>query len=314
MKSPENEGKERGPFMVVGLGELIWDMLPDGKQLGGAPTNFAYVSNLLGNRVAVASRLGRDALGREARTRLERMGINAGFLQVDEEHPTGTVGVHIGERGEADFAVNENSAWDYLEWTAQWKELAGVADAVCFGTLGQRQPRARETILKFLAATRAESVRVFDVNLRHSFFTPEMLIDSLKLATIVKLSSEELSMVARMLSLDTGVEEEAAARKLIERFNLKLIAVTRGERGSLLVTATESINHRGFRIEVRDTIGAGDAFTATLTHYYLRGASLQQTIVAANRIGAWISTQAGATPEISRSELALILGDDSESF
>src|ERR1043165_1412278 len=150
MKSPDNEGNDRGLSRVVGLGELIWDMLLDGKQLGGAPTNFAYVSNLLGNEVAVASRIGRDELGREARARLERMGINADFLQVDEEHPTGTVGVRIGERGEAHFAVNENSAWDYLEWTAQWEELARAADAVCFGTLGQRRRQARETLLKFL--------------------------------------------------------------------------------------------------------------------------------------------------------------------
>lgn len=314
MKSHENEGKERGLLTVVGLGELIWDMLPDGKQLGGAPTNFAYVSNLLGNQVAVASRVGRDELGREARARLERMGINAGFLQVDDVHPTGTVGVRVGERGEAHFAVNENSAWDYLEWTARWEELARATAAVCFGTLGQRQPRARATILKFLAATRTASVRVFDVNLRHSFFTPEMLARSLKLATIVKLSSEELSAVTRLLDLDTETGEEATAKRLIERFNLKLIAVTRGERGSLLVTGAETINHTGFRVEVKDTIGAGDAFTATLTHYYLRGASLHETSRAANRMGAWISTQAGATPEISRSELALILGDDSESF
>src|SRR3954463_9541522 len=152
MKSQESEEDNLPARKIIGLGELIWDLLPDGKQLGGAPTNFAYISNILGNNVVVASRVGLDSLGREARARLERMGISTAYLQVDDEHPTGTVGVSIGERGEAHFAVNENSAWDYLEWTARWEELARAADAVCFGTLGQRQPRARETILKFLAA------------------------------------------------------------------------------------------------------------------------------------------------------------------
>jgi len=313
MKSPEKEGSSSGARNIVGLGELIWDLLPEGKQLGGAPTNFAYISKLLGNSVAVASRIGLDELGREARTRLERMGINADFLQVDEEHPTGTVGVRIGERGEAHFAVNENSAWDYLQWSPSWEALALSTDAVCFGTLGQRKAQARETILKFLAAMRAEAVRVFDVNLRHSFFTPEMLASSLKLSTIVKLSSEELVAVMQLLGFEMEVEEVASARRLIERFRPKLIAVTRGEKGSLLVTEKESINHPGFRVEVKDTIGAGDAFTATLTHYYLRGAELAAASNAANRMGAWISTQAGATPLVSASKLALILGDDSEN-
>src|SRR2546423_9826090 len=132
----DKSGDARAP-VIVGLGELIWDMLPEGKQLGGAPTNFAYISRLLGNNATVASRVGEDDLGREASDRLARMGISEGFLQVDKVHPTGTVQVKIGENGEARFAINENSAWDYLEWTAEWEELAGSADAVCFGTLGQ---------------------------------------------------------------------------------------------------------------------------------------------------------------------------------
>jgi fructokinase len=315
MKSLESKGNSLSPRKkVVGLGELIWDMLPDGKQLGGAPTNFAYISNLLGNNVVVASRVGRDLLGREACARLESMGISTAYLQLDDRHPTGTVGVSIGEKGEAHFAVNENSAWDYLEWSARWEELALSADAVCFGTLGQRHPQGRETILKFLTTTRADAVRVFDVNLRHSFFTPDMLARSLKLAGIVKLSSEELSTVARILGFDGEVEEEASSKRLIERFGLKLVAITRGEKGSLLVSKEESINHPGFRVEVKDTIGAGDAFTATLTHYYLRGASLSAISTAANRVGAWITTQAGATPEEGSQILTEILGDASDSL
>lgn len=281
--------------LIVGLGELIWDFLPEGRQLGGAPTNFAYISRVLGNRAVVASRIGTDELGREALTRLERMKISTRYLQLDNEHPTGTVRVRIDERGEPRFAMNENSAWDYLEWPGNWEELAPRADAVCFGTLGQRKPQARETMLRFLRQTRSHALRIFDVNLRHSFFTAEMLNESLRLATIVKLNSEELSTVAGMLKLDER-EEEPLARRLLALYGLELVAITRGEHGSLLVTNAEAANHPGFKIQVKDTIGAGDAFTATLAHYYLRRASLPDISAAANRMGAWVATQAGATP------------------
>lgn len=304
MKSSNTLSKDSDSKLIVGLGELIWDMLPEGKQLGGAPANFAYISRLLGNDAAVASRVGCDDLGREASDRLARMGISKEYLQVDKIHPTGTVQVKIGEGGEARFAVNENSAWDYLEWTDEWEELAVSASAVCFGTLGQRNDQAREVILRFLRTNRTTTARIFDVNLRHSFFTPLMLTRSLELATIVKLSSEELSTVARMLEIDES-SEEALAKNLIARFRLNLVAVTRGKEGSLLVTAEETFDHTGFQVQVKDTIGAGDAFAATLAHYYLRGASLKVISEEANRMGAWIATQTGATPEVDRLPLEL---------
>src|ERR1700750_2700334 len=146
MTRTENFGSELPAPLFVGLGELIWDLLPEGKRLGGAPTNFAYTARMLGNRSAVASRVGQDDLGREARARLEAAGLSTEYIQTEREHPTGTVGVTIGERGEANFRVNGNSAWDYLEWTDAWGELASRLDVVCFGTLGQREPRARATI------------------------------------------------------------------------------------------------------------------------------------------------------------------------
>src|SRR4051794_10355598 len=179
MTRTENSDSGTPAPLFVGLGELIWDLLPEGRRLGGAPTNFAYMARLLGNRSAVASRVGLDALGLEARARLSAAGLSTEYIQTEAEHPTGTVGVSVGERGEPAFTVNGNSAWDYLEWTESWEELAALADCVCFGTLGQREPRARETIVRFLEHTRLTSLRVFDVNLRHSFFTPEMLALSL---------------------------------------------------------------------------------------------------------------------------------------
>ncbi|MFL6208486.1 MAG: PfkB family carbohydrate kinase [Pyrinomonadaceae bacterium] len=282
-------------FTVIGLGELIWDLLPTGKQLGGAPTNFAYNAHLLGNDAVVASRIGPDSLGREAVTRLAQMGLDASFMQRDDAHPTGTVGVTLAANGEPTFAMNEDSAWDYLTWTPRWAELAARADTVCFGTLGQRAAQARATIDSFLAHTQPRALRIFDVNLRHSFFTPDMLAASLRHATVVKLNSDELTCVAAML--DTGTHGQLqTARHLLRAFNLQLVAVTRGAAGSLLVTQTEAIEHAGLRVRCADTIGAGDAFAAALAHGLLRSAPLAHISAAANRIGAWVATQTGATP------------------
>ena len=293
--------------MVVGLGELIWDMFPEERRLGGAPSNFAYVSRLLGDEAAVASRVGRDALGDEAVERLGRAGLSTEYLQTDGGHPTGTVGVRIGAHGEPHFNVNENSAWDYLEWTPAWEGLAARAAVVCFGTLGQRRPEARETIRRFLAATRADALRLFDVNLRHSFFTPDMLARSLRLCTVVKLNAEELTAAGSMLDLHTSGELQTA-RALLERFDLRLVAVTRGASGSLLVSRDEADEHPGFRVEqVADAIGCGDAFAAALAHCLRRGAPLPLCNEVANRVGSWLATQTGATPEADPATVARLL-------
>ena len=299
-------------FDVVGLGELIWDLFPEGRRLGGAPTNFAYVAGLLGGRSCVASRVGRDELGREAVERLERAGVSTDYIQTDDGHPTGTVGVSVDARGEALFKVNPNSAWDYLEWSDDWRGLAARADAVCFGTLGQRHPQARATILRFLSQMRPGALRVFDVNLRHSFFDAEMLAASLRLASVVKLSAEELPRIRALLRVEALGDEVASARDLVRAFGLELVAVTRGARGSLLVTEDETDEHPGLRVRVVDTVGAGDAFAAALVHKRLRGTSLTETNEAANRVGAWVASRAGATPEqATPGELRDLINQDS---
>jgi fructokinase len=307
MTRPEHSDTYAPAPLFVGLGELIWDLLPEGRRLGGAPTNFAYMARLLGNRSAVASRVGRDALGREARARLEAAGVSTEYIQTEAAHPTGTVGVRVGERGEPTFKVNGNSAWDYLEWTEGWEELAARAHCVCFGTLGQREPRARETVTRFLEGVRPSALRVFDVNLRHSFFTSEMLARSLALSDVAKLNAEELRSAASMLDLRGGEEERSLAEDLLARFNLNLVAVTRGERGSLLVSAEGASEHAGFRVEVVDTIGAGDAFAAALAHCRLRNASLELSNEIANRVGSWVAAQPGATPDADPRAVARLL-------
>ena len=292
---------------LVGLGELIWDMLPGGRSLGGAPSNFAHHARLLGNRAVVASRVGDDELGREALRQLGRAGVSADYVQLDPAHPTGTVAVEIDGRGEARFTVNPNSAWDYIELSPRWAGLAREADAVCFGTLGQRHPGARATILQFLALTRARALRLFDVNLRHSFFTAEMLAASLQLASVAKFNSDELWSAAGMLGLGAAGAEELS-RRFIKLYGLDLVAITRGGEGSLLVTGESAVEHHGYGVRVVDTIGCGDAFAAALAHCLLDGLTLDAAGAAANRMGAWVATRAGATPEAAPGTVEEVLG------
>jgi fructokinase len=289
------------PGTVVGLGELLWDLLPSGKQLGGAPANFAYISSRFGNRGVVASRVGGDALGGEALDRLAALGLEDGSVQRDQTHATGTVGVEIDLYGQPTFTIFENVAWDHLEWTLDWRKLAADADVVCFGSLAQRSEESRDTIMQFLKATREDALRIFDVNLRQSYFSREVLTGSLVLADIAKLNDAELPLVLASCGLPVRNELENA-RVLRQEFDLDLVCVTRGVHGSLLVSETESNAHPGYKVTVSDTIGAGDAFTAALAHHFARGESLATVNRIANRVGSWVASVAGATPRISREQ------------
>ena len=289
-------------FKIVGLGEVLWDVFPTHKQLGGAPANFAYISNLLGDEAIVASRVGTDDSGDEIVHRLESLGLDASYLQRDAVHATGTVKVEVGGDGQPRFEITQGVAWDFLEWTLELKALAAEADAVCFGSLAQREVQSRETIHQFVAATRKNAVRVFDVNLRQAFYSAEVLMASAEEADILKLNREEIPAV--MLALRApALDELQSARLLCRHFGLKLVCVTRGAAGSLLVTPSAYDEHPGYRVTVADTVGAGDAFTATLVHHYLRGSSLATMNDAANQMGAWVASQSGATPAIDREQI-----------
>jgi fructokinase len=283
-------------FIIVGLGELLWDIFPESKELGGAPANFAYMTSLLGDDGIVASRVGNDALGRAAARRLERLGLRATHVQLDSVHPTGTVKVEVDPTGQPTFAIAQNVAWDYFEWTSAWQALAASADAVCFGTLAQRSARSHETIRAFLKALRPVTTRVFDVNLRQNFYCAQTLSESAKLADIIKVNHDELPVIAKLLGIPFIYDETRAAQWLRETFGTKLVCMTRGAKGSLLVSEDETSEHHGFRVHVADTVGAGDAFTAALVYHYLRQASASTMNEAANRMGAWVASQTGATP------------------
>jgi fructokinase len=289
-------------FNVIGLGEVLWDMFPEGKQLGGAPANFAYITNLLGDCGIVASRIGNDPLGREACLQLTTLGLQTSFIQTDDAHSTGTVKVQVDAQGQPSFTITEGVAWDFMAWTPEWEALAKRADAVCFGSLAQRSASSRATIHEFLAAAKVRATLVFDVNLRQHFFSEEVLKESVKLADVIKVNHEELPRVAQLLGAPAS-DEVSSARWLRRNSELKLVCVTRGANGSLLVRENELHEHPGFQTVVTDTVGAGDAFTAGLIHHFLRGAPLAVMNEVANRLGAWIASQRGATPAPEEAQL-----------
>lgn len=289
--------------LILGIGELLWDMLPGGARLGGAPANFTVMAGRLGNHAVVLSRIGRDELGRRAVEILDPLPADASFLQVDPLHETGKVTVSLRD-GQPDYVIHQPAAWDALELSDEWVQLATRADAICFGTLAQRAPASRQTIQMLAAETPSTCARVFDVNLRRPFYTGEVMEESLELATVVKMNDLEVPQVLGLLGMTvvkgSGTAAlRAGAERLLEEFpGLQMVAVTRGGHGSLLVRRDEWHEHPGVPVKVADTIGAGDAFTAAMTHYLLRGASLQTLNEAGNRWGSWVASQSGAMPEL----------------
>jgi fructokinase len=204
--------------------------------------------------------------------------------------------VEVLDDGQPTFRIAENVAWDNFEWTSQWQALAGRAAAVCFGSLAQRSTRSRETIRMFLHELRPKAVKIFDVNLRQSFFSAEILRESATIADIMKVNEDELTRVAELLGYKTN-SKELPGPWLLRTCGLKLVCVTEGPGGSSLVAADGVHKHPGFPTDVADTVGAGDAFTAALIHHYLRGATLDEMNFAANRMGSWVASQVGATPK-----------------
>jgi fructokinase len=293
-------------YIIVGLGELLWDILPAGEQLGGAPANFAYITAMLGDNGIVASRIGTDERGDKALALLKQANLITSQVQVDGIKPTGTVPVQLDDKGKPVFTITEDVAWDFLQWTKDWQELAARADAVCFGSLAQRSPQSRTTIRHFLKATRPDALLVFDINLRAPFYSIEVIAESLKLAKVLKLNDEELPILMKVCGLD-GATDEDCLRKLMEAYDLQMVCMTRGDHGSLLVTNEKSVEHAGFTIKVADTVGAGDAFTAAMMHHYLRKASLERISEAANRMGAWVASRIGAMPVAEQTILEEII-------
>lgn len=284
--------------MVICIGEILWDLLPCGPQLGGAPANVAVMLNALGDKGTLVSSVGKDSFGQRAIEALQQRTLNPEYISVDSNHVTGTVSVLLNQDGVATYDIHENVAWDHLAMKKSLVLLAQSVDAVCFGTLAQRNMETRETIRAFLERTTPTCVRVFDANLRPPYFTPEVIHWSLEHASIVKMNHEEVAYIADYAGAPAlHSDAKQLAYHLLEKFPIELVAITRGSNGSLIVTRHECFDHPGIAANVVDTIGAGDAFTAALTHYYLRHASVRILSEAGNRWGSWVAGQLGGMPE-----------------
>ena len=283
--------------VVLGIGELLWDLLPAGPQVGGAPANFARHAQALGAAAHVVARVGDDQLGRGLVENLLEAGLAVDGIQIDTIHPTGTVTVAVDAGGQPNFTIHENVAWDHLEATPAALDLARKADALCFGSLAQRSGASRAAIRQLIAAAPSHALRIFDMNLRQQFYDAEILRESLDRADVCKLNDAELPVAARLLECE-GDSEESLLENLRVRHGLHLVVCTRGGRGSLLLGQGTRCDHPGVSATVRDTVGAGDAFTAVVAMGLLRNRPLEEISRAANEIAAFVCSRDGATPSL----------------
>lgn len=281
--------------MIVSLGEILWDLLPTGKQVGGAPANVAYHLKRFGAEVFVVSSVGKDTLGADICDYMDKYGLEKEYLSIANKYPTGTVEVKLDDRGLPSYIIHENVAWDHIPWTAKLAQLSQDCDAVCFGTLAQRG-QSHETIQKFLSFTCDDCLRIFDINLRQSYYTKELILVLLSMANVLKINDDELRVLAEMLDL-RGVPQEQL-RQLMISHDLHYAALTCGQKGSVMLSVEETVICDGRVVEVVDTVGAGDAFTAAMVMGLLKGMPLEIINSAACEIGAFVCTQPGAVPQI----------------
>jgi fructokinase len=282
--------------LILGIGEILWDLLPGGRQLGGAPANFAYHAHTLGADAWPLSCVGDDALGREILTRLQELGLPSSGVSKDPQAPTGTVSVELLPDGQPSYIIHEHVAWDRLVLDEAALSLASRADALCFGSLAQRSEIARSAILSLIAATSSKALRIFDVNLRQRYYSKALIQNSLEAANVLKLNDAELAILAELFELRGDAREQIHAVSL--RFGLDVVALTRGAQGSLLLRGDRWSDYPGLAVDVVDTVGAGDAFTAAMTLGLLRGQDLDAVNACANRLAAHVCAHAGATPPL----------------
>ncbi len=281
-------------YKVLAIGEVLWDLLPAGKQLGGAPANFAYQCRSLGADARIVTRIGDDELGREVLDRFAELQLPTDTVEIDSTAPTGTVSVELDSDGQPRYTIHENVAWDRIEAGPLALARAAEADALCFGSLAQRNPSSRDAIARLVAASRPAALRIFDVNLRPPFIDREIIAGSLATANVLKLNDHELGVLAGMFGI-TG-EPRQVIETLADRHELSLVAVTRGDRGSLLFAEGHWSENPGLVVKVVDSVGAGDAFTAALTMGLLAGRPLDEINARANAVAAFVCSRSGGTP------------------
>lgn len=281
--------------IVIGMGEALWDVLPEGKKIGGAPANFAYHVSQFGLPSCVVSAVGDDALGKEIIENFTSKGLTH---QIDTvPYPTGTVQVEIDQAGIPQYEIKENVAWDNIPYTAMLEQLAEKTKAVCFGSLAQRNIVSRNTINRFLDAIPAENnpLIVFDVNLRQGFYNKDILCNSMKRCNILKINDEELVTVSRMFGYP-GIDLQDKCWILLGKYNLQMLILTCGINGSYVFTPGNVSFQPTPKVEVADTVGAGDSFTAAFISNILKGRPVAEAHQCAVRTSAYVCTKKGAMP------------------
>lgn len=286
---------------IVGIGEVLWDCLPEGRKLGGAPANFAYHVGQFGWQSSVVSAVGNDALGDEILQIFKEVKLANDIARV--EQPTGTVQVTLSADGIPSYEICENVAWDNIPWTDELVALAARTKAVCYGSLAQRSVVSRNTIMRFIASMDEDTERIYDINLRQHFYNLQIVEESLRCATILKLNDDEIGVVSKLLGLFDGSMEEQCRQILMLYPKLRIVILTCGSIGSYVFTADETSYIPTPKVEVADTVGAGDSFTATFVAQILAGKTIREAHNKAVAVSAYVCTQNGAMPVIP-SELA----------
>lgn len=290
------------PKLILAFGETLWDLLPGGPALGGAPFNFAYRANSLGDRGLIVTRLGEDDFGKKAFDRIVELGMETRFVQRDARHPTGTVEITLDAQRNPDYFIVPQVAYDFIEPTPELLKLAGQADCLCFGTLVQRAPQTRAALRDVIEAAPA-ALKLLDINLRKDCFTLETITESLRRADILKMNIDEARLLSEMLGVPMGTLREFCAA-MNDRWALQCCLVTLGERGALAVSRDGKKAYApGYKVELIDPCGSGDAFTAGFVHEYLRQAALEACCQLGNGLGALVAAQAGATVPIAPSQI-----------
>ena len=280
---------------IVGLGEALWDVLPDGKKLGGAPANFAYHAAQFGLDTIAISALGEDKLAEETIEALKEHHLN--YLMPRVPYPTGTVQVTLTGEGIPTYDIKENVAWDNIPFNDEMMEIAKNARAVCFGSLAQRNVVSRENIHKFLDATPDDCVKIFDINLRQQFYTKEVIKESLKRCNILKINDEELVLIGRMFGYP-GLDIENKCWLILGKYNLDMLVLTCGTNGSYVFTPGQMSFQETPKVEVADTVGAGDSFTGSFCASILNGKPVPEAHKTAVQVSAFVCTQNGAMPVV----------------
>lgn len=286
---------------VVGIGEILWDMLPDGKKLGGAPANFAYHCRQFGLDGICVSAVGNDALADEIHQQLEEKKLCVNLETVD--FPTGVVNVTLDDKGIPCYDIIEGVAYDNIHWTSRLEAIAQETKAVCFGTLAQRNSVTRNTIEKFLDSMPSEgTLKIFDINLRQHYYSRELVEDSMSRCNVLKINDEELIVVREMLGLPY-VAPEDMCRELMKSYSIDVLILTCGTDGSHVFSESEHSFLDTPKVSVADTVGAGDSFTATMCAGFLKGIPLKQVHKHAVDVSAYVCTQNGAMPVLPASML-----------